>query len=414
MSFNKNRITVFEHESIKPGENTAFKNHHLESLQRYFGEKGTKYYSLINNGVKFNQYVGVLQVGKLVIEVLPKTDKSNDTDWRKFLIGLLRAVGTVKVSSSGKTELKIRSNSILDLYFEMFVTEVEQLVHKGLIKQYRKIEANHSSLKGSMNFPKQIQKNIIHKERFYINHSVYSWDNKFNQILLKALQLIKIQNTSQELQSRIGALLLNFPENSEIIINETTFKRLIFNRKTESYREAIDLAALILLNYHPDLSKGQYNVLAIMFDMNVLWEKFILISLRKNAPDNTLIKGKVKRPFWLDESKLQVGMEPDIVIEKGDDTYILDTKWKVLQGSRPSDDDLKQMYVYTKYFKSRFTALVYPDDGIKTRKGAFFHEVQNIHPYPCSVIKLEISENTTSISAWQKIISQELFDKIMN
>ena len=50
----RNRITVFEHQALKLSENDEFKKHHLEALQRYYGEKGTKYYSLINNGVKFN------------------------------------------------------------------------------------------------------------------------------------------------------------------------------------------------------------------------------------------------------------------------------------------------------------------------------------------------------------------------
>ena len=89
-SIRKNRITVYEHQALKLDMHEDFKIHHLEALQRYYGEKGTNYYSLINKGVKFSQYVGVLQVGKLIVEVLPKTDRDEGIDWRKLLIGMLK------------------------------------------------------------------------------------------------------------------------------------------------------------------------------------------------------------------------------------------------------------------------------------------------------------------------------------
>lgn len=408
----KNRITVFEHQALKLLDNDEFKKHHLEALQRYYGEKGTNYYSLINNGVKFNQYVGVLQVGKLVIEVLPKTDKAENIDWRKLLIGMLRAVGTVKVFNAGTTNLKLRSNSVLDLYFELFINEVEQLVHQGLIKQYRRNEENRSSLKGKLHFPKQLQHNLIHKERFYVNNQTYDWENTFNQILLVALQVIKTINTSSALQSRVGGLLLAFPELSSIKATENTFSRLNFNRKTEPYREALNIAQLILLNYHPDLSKGQNNVLALLFDMNVLWERFVLKSLKQFAPEGYKIRGKIRKPFWQPETGNRAFIEPDIVIEHDKVTYVLDTKWKVLKGNRPSDDDLKQMYVYSKYYHSSYTALVYPANTVQETNGSFFNETGKGKNYPCSIIKLEVPLNSSNLTLWQKQICHKILTQI--
>ena len=411
-SIRKNRITVYEHQALKLDMHEDFKIHHLEALQRYYGEKGTNYYSLINKGVKFSQYVGVLQVGKLIVEVLPKTDRDEGIDWRKLLIGMLRAVGTVKIFSTGTTNLRLRSNSVLDLYFELFISEVEQLSHQGLIKQYRQYEENRSSLKGKLHFSKQIQQNLIHKERFYVKNQTYDSNNIFNQIIYAALSLIKKINISPYLSSRIGVILLAFPEMSAIKVNEVTFSRLKFNRKTEPYKEAINIARLILLNYHPDLSNGQNNVLALMFDMNVLWEKFVLLSLKKNAPADFDIRGKIKKTFWENDSKQKVGMEPDIVIEKGEKTYILDTKWKMLRSNRPDDDDLKQMYVYTKYFNSSYTALVYPDDLIVQNNGSFYYEYSDTKYYPCSIIKLKVPENSSNLILWQKEISQEIITQI--
>jgi 5-methylcytosine-specific restriction enzyme subunit McrC len=405
----KHIITTYEHQRLKLGETINFEQKHLLALQRYYGEKGTCFFSLIHNGVKFNQFVGVIQVDALVIEVLPKTDQTGDEcHWRKLLIGMLRAVKSLNVHTSGSTDLKLKSNSILDLYLEVFITEVEQLLYKGLIKQYRRREGNSLALKGKLVFTKHIQQNLIHQEQFYVNHQTYDRENTFNQIIYKALLLVKGINTSTSLQSRIGSLLLYFPEMNDLYVTEETFSLLQFNRKTEPYREAINIARLLLLNYHPDVSRGNSHVMTLMFDMNSLWESFVLHSLKKFAPDQYLIKGKIKKTFWEADTSLKVGMEPDIVIECEDQTFILDTKWKVLNGNRPSDDDLKQMYVYTKYFDSSYTALVYPYDSIDTIKGAFWNERDKTKNYPCSLIKLKLPLVMSNFTAWQKDICTEL------
>lgn len=409
----KHSITVYGHQSLKLGHSECFEERHLLALQRYYGEKGTRYFNLIHNGVKFNQHVGIIQVDSLVIEVLPKTDQTDDKGhWRKLLISMLRAIKTLSVHTSSSSDLKLKSNSILDLYFEIFITELEQLVHKGLIKQYRRQEENSLALKGKLIFTKHIQQNLVHREQFYVNHQIYDRHNTFNQIIFKALKLVQKINTSPALQSRIGSLLLNFPEMDDIKVTEATFTRLQFNRKTECYREAINISMLLLLNYHPDISRGQNHVLALMFDMNNLWERFVLYSLKKYAPEDYLIKGQVKKAFWESELKTKVGMEPDIVIQHDDKTYILDTKWKVLNGNRPSDDDLKQMYVYTKYFNSLHTALVYPDDLNASSHGSFLHELDNDKSYPCSLIKLKLPLNPTNLINWQKEICTSLLAHI--
>ena len=53
-------------------------------------------------------------------------------------------------------------------------------------------------------------------------------------------------------------------------------------------------------------------------------------------------------------------MKPDIILKKGDETIIIDTKWKIPDGYIPADDDLKQMFVYNLYWSSYKSVLLYP------------------------------------------------------
>lgn len=418
MQTSRKYITVFEHQSLKLNQvidGIRFDKNCLEALQHFYGENAVPYYSLIHKGVKFNEYVGVIQVGHTTIEVLPKADNSfvNTTvksKWRDMLIQMLLSVGVFEFNAPSSAFLRLKSNSILDLYFELFIREVEYLLHQGLVKQYRKKETNSTTLKGSLQFGKHLQQNLTHQERFYVRHTTYDTEHKLHFILYKTLHLLKQLNTNIDLSSRLGSLLLYFPEMPDIVITESTFDRLVYNRKTQSYKKALDIARLLLLHYHPDISRGRNDVLALMFDMNLLWEKFVYVSLRKHLNSASTINAQIKKLFWKPEQGAHVRICPDIVIDKGlESCIILDTKWKNLNGSNPSHDDLRQMYVYHEYFGAKKVALVYPgnsDINILQNKGSYYStQEKGISTKECSVILIPVR---TDIKAWQREIAREV------
>jgi 5-methylcytosine-specific restriction enzyme subunit McrC len=410
MNTHRHHITVFEHERIKLDQiinGCTFDAAKLLALQKYYGDKGVPYYSLINKGVQFNEYVGVIQVGNLLIEVLPKADKERKTeDWRNMLIDMMRAVGSFDIRVTSSSHLKIKPNTVLDLYIEMFINEVEYLLHAGLIKQYRKKEGNVTALKGNLLFGKHLQQNLTHQERFYVRHSTYDIEHQLHFILYTAIKFIKQINTNASLHSRIGALLLFFPEMSTLKVTEATFEKLIFNRKSEGYRKAIEIAKLLLLQYHPDVSKGRNNVLALMFDMNKLWEQFVYVSLRKHAKGYT-ITAQTSKYFWQPENGYRSKIRPDIVIKSENECFVLDTKWKNLNGYNPSLDDLRQMYVYHEYYNTNKVALVYPGED-QIIKGNYYHLDNtgiNVEK-ECSIFPIKINQ---AVKDWQF----EIYDRLI-
>lgn len=406
MSKENRHITVFEHERLRFDQGEKRISEELfKELDRYHGS-GTPYFKLIHHGVQFTEYVGVLQVGSTLIEVLPKADRHAHTEseekrWRDILIDMMRAVGGFDIHTTSNANLRIRPNTILDLYFELFVRETEYLLHTGLAKQYRKTEGNRTALKGSLQFAKHIQQNLTHQERFYVRHATYDVEHRLHMILYKTIRLLRRINTNVDLHSRIGSLLLNFPEMPDIRVTESLFQKLAFNRKTQRYRKAIEIAKLILLNYHPDVRSGRNDVLALMFDMNLLWERFLYITLRKLTVDNIVVREQVPKKFWKPEHGKHARIQPDIWIKWGEESAILDTKWKNLNGKNPSPEDLRQMYVYHDYFKATRVALVYPGQDYSDRKGSFWSSVDDAPTdKSCSVLLLGIPEREPGTKSW--------------
>ncbi len=415
----KNHITVFEHQTIKLNQivdDVRFDEKILNAFQVFFGNNRIPYFSLIHNGIKFSKYVGVIQVGEIVVEVLPKADKKNISEgdvkyWRDILIDMLFAVGAFEINAPSSSSLKIKPDSLLDLYFELFLNEVEYLYHNGLVKKYRIKEGNVTSLKGSLQFGKHIQKNHLHHERFYVRFTTYDIEHKLHFILYKTIKLIARINTSNRLKSRIGYLLLNFPEMPDLVVTADIFDKIVYNRKTLFYKKAINIARLLLLRYYPDISKGNNDVLAIMFDMNDLWEQFIYSSLKKYLTKNDTISAQSTKYFWKPEFGNRSKIIADIVINLNkEECVVIDTKWKNLNGYNPSPEDLRQIYVYHEYYNAKYSALIYPGVNFTTLNGYYLHPVtaKKIDKQ-CSIISIPVE---SKIKEWQKNIYKNYEDWI--
>ena len=412
-----NNITVFEHQVVRlgdefidevSGKKCLFDEKILAGLQSFYGDKGVPYFSLLNKGVKFCEYVGVLKVGRTTIEILPKADKNEDAQsWRKVLIGMLQAVGNFNIHAPSNSALDLKTNSILELYFELYIQELEYLLYRGLVKKYRKTQGNNTALKGSIQFAKHIQHNTVHHERFYINYTTYDTEHQLHFILYKALCLLNRINTNAALSSRLGALSLNFPEMPDINVSDALFDKIQYNRKTESYKNAINIARLLLLNYHPDITRGANDVLALMFDMNILWEQFVYTSLRKNKEYDTEIVAQTTKYFWKSKTGSTSKMRPDILIKrKGKLNIVLDTKWKNIKGANPSPVDLRQMYTYLNYYQAQKVALIYPGSSSFICSGQYYRtDSDDLSDKNCSIITLSVIDD---ISQWQKSIATEI------
>lgn len=413
MQSESHALSVFEHQALYTNHREQrLSDGQLASLQRFHSAGGSAYYSLLHNGVKFSEYVGALQVGGTVIEILPKAGKSSDVNmWRRVLISMLRASEILDLHAPTSSDQALIANSVLDLYFELFANQIEYLLRRGLIKKYRKAEGNVPFLKGTLMFSKHITKNLVHQERFYTRYSTYDVEHDVHAILYKALTTVHRVNRRAHLSGKLGALLLAFPQMYDFKITEDSFKRIPMNRKTMPYKAALDIARLILLNYHPDLRPGADHVLALMFDMNHLWERFVYLSLKRYGRSFSQVKAQQRKKFWKPESGYSSSMVPDIVIDRYGSRIVLDTKWKNLSGN-PSPDDLRQMFVYLHYYQAKQAALVYPGASDSGTRGAYYSydssDIQSLGGRNCGIIKVAAPTNADKIVEWQKSISRHI------
>lgn len=398
-------IQVFEHQTLYYGreyKSVPFTKKYFDALAKLNELHDNKYFTLLHKGIKFSQYVGVVQIDDLTIEILPKADSSTEGTavWRNVLIEMLRVTRKLKVNQVGQADVNKQNIHLLDIYFEWFLREVELLQRQGLVKKYYKETKNVTALKGKLEFAGHIAKNLIHKERFYTTHQIYDKDHQLHQILNLALGIIEQVSKGSYLYPKCKRVQLDFPEVSSINCTVATFEKIKLNRKTQPYEKALEIARLIILNYAPNISSGSERMLALLFDMNSLWEEYILIQLKKaslNTPYK--IEGQRLKAFWGNMT-----LRPDILIKQKEMSQdgetleektkiVIDTKWKKIEGNKPSTNDLRQMYVYNDHWASNCSILFYP--GAKEEK--IFHQKYLFPEHSCGILKMNVLDDSGAL-----------------
>lgn len=409
-------IQVFEHHKIKYDERGVFKKHHFDALVQYNEKHHNKYFTIVHKGVQFKSYVGVIQIGGLTIEVLPKADSRTNADkgtWQHILINMLRVCRQIKVDNVSEANLRKRYNSILDIYFEMYLNEVEAILKRGLIKKYRRVKSNQLALKGKLMFAQNIQQNLIHKERFYCEHQVYDTEHLIHHILYRGLVLVK-DLIGPRLKDKLNRLLFEFQGFKEIHVNKSHFDKVVLNRMSQPYEKALNIAKMIILNYAPDIKSGTDNMLTLLFDMNALWEEYIYRILHQNTPKTLSVSFQNKKKFWQSSTRTKT-IRPDIIVTDNSTNppthYVIDTKWKIRDANDPDDNDLKQMFVYNLYWKADKSLLLYPKiDQSDSDFGEYLFQSQAQNENLCKLGFVHLVEGKSLVDASK--ISSSILSKI--
>lgn len=399
-------LQVFEQQTLRvqKGELSIGE---FEALALFNEQHQNKYFLVLHQGIRFKNYVGVLQVGQLTIEILPKLEQHlnvQDT-WRNWLLQMLQFCQFIKIETSTRTQLAIHEGSLLDLYINFFITELEQIICKGRLSQYYTESSNQYSLKGKLLFEKQIQYNSIHKERFYTQRRHYGLQHDLHALLFRAIQITQNICKQHDQQRKLRQLLQYFevpslPSNFPLLSSTQIQKKL--GQAHAYYKTSIEIAQMLIHHYTPDLRGGDYEVLGILFDMNLLFEEYIYRQCSSLRIPDLQIKKQVSRLFW--EQKT---LRPDLVIQYQDKAFVLDTKWKLLNYANPNDADLKQMYAYGQLFDSQRNILIYPQTSRLKNKRAAFHNQPNV---TCELFFAEMLNEQKTLNF---DLGQELIDWIL-
>lgn len=366
-------IRVFEHQVLRVGEESGgvpFTQAHFNSICEWVQQQDFPFLKVEHQALRFRSYVGVIQCGSLCIEVLPKLDRwlSSKDAIQACLIEMLKVSRFLKIETFRSALVSLRSLSLIDVFWRFFLEEVTVLLREGLIRSYRRDRAWKPYLKGKLELSEQLRIQQHGRAGFYTVSTVYDYSHPLNQTLFRALQVMRNLPLSPFNQQLLGQLMARFPP--IVIPSAPSHHEIKLDWKSKRYQNALSLAKMILQGQTPDVKAGTQPGVALVFDMNALFETYIYRQLLQSKPPEARISYQEQRLFWLKRS-----IKPDIVCRWKGKRVVIDTKWKLLTKGQPAMEDLRQMYVYNKYFRAEKGVLLYPKLNLNESIRAPFHGV---------------------------------------
>jgi 5-methylcytosine-specific restriction enzyme subunit McrC len=304
------------------------------------------------------------------VQILPKIDLGSDDDdnshTRNVFIKMLRSMKDFPGKTFNEANLKADRMNLYEIFINMYLSDVRELVKRGIKSDYMAQEENLNYFKGKLVVSKQLQINKVHRERFYMSFDEFQLDRPENRIIKATLVKLQSFTTSSENAKEIRQLLSAFELVGETTNYEKEFSQVKLDRNTKAYETLIKWSKVFLLNKSFTTFTGTTISRALLFPMETVYESYVAQQVKKIfCPDGWEISCQDKEHYLFVEPRKQFAIKPDIVAKKGSLTVIMDTKWKRLINNESknygiSQSDMYQMYAYSKKYKTPEIWLLYP------------------------------------------------------
>lgn len=326
--------------------------------------------------VRSRQHCGVIALGREAIEVLPKIEvqgtSESDVAARIRLLSMLAFTRRLPVHQAEAARLATQTHALLEVFIRLYCTRALALVRAGMIHRYERQDDNLRVLRGKLVLPVHVPLNAARQDRVYCAFDEFTPDNAVNQIIKAAARRAASVTSSASTQGMLRELIYSLDEITDRRFTVDAYQAIPRDRMTHSYRDVVELAAMILFGPLPDVVSGDVAQVALLFDMNKLFEEFVgrhMMRLASTLSAEVELQGP---PRWLGR-EITAGtrgdecfrLKPDITLRRGA-AYIavIDTKWKVLSSGTPVNDvseaDVYQMLAYMTRYNCPTGMLLYP------------------------------------------------------
>jgi 5-methylcytosine-specific restriction endonuclease McrBC regulatory subunit McrC len=276
-----------------------------------------------------------------------------------FLKHMLNSAENVFLTENDNQGEESAVTSDLILYY-LFVQRLEKAFLMGLPKHYQRIQQHHVNIKGRVHIAGLIKKDLPYKGKVSSEFCERQVDESLISILNSALKVVyrKSKAIARNVDHVYNAIRqLNPPSFSWYHFQQALTSKALSNPLFSDYMPVLDLAKLIIEN--DSISKSTSSAKSLSFLVNVaeLFEIYIRKLLTRHFPDWQVSSPRLR---VYEMTFFERHIIPDIVMIKGKDVIVFDTKYKSMsfKGKSQYDagdldrNDFFQIHTYLSYYQN--------------------------------------------------------------
>jgi len=328
-------------------------------------------------------YVGVITTPcGCQIEVLPKVYFGGSTTEdelalsRKKLYTMLCSIGSLPFKAFHHASLELFKKPLPDVLIHQFLMDTKKLIKQGIRNDYVALREEAPFLRGKLQLAAQVRQPVARQHLFQIEHDEFLPDRAENRLIHSALIAVSKYSKTNSNKRLANELLFMFDEipisrNRKMDFSKWQLK----DRSMVHYRPLKRWCELVLNQQSPFSLAGGSSGLSFLFPMNILFEKYVAVVLRKQLKEGYQLTEQAAskclvEKFMGDQNKSLFQLKPDLLITKEKQNIsVLDTKWKLIDENNSkekygiSQGDMYQLYAYGKKYLSEGKGeifLIYP------------------------------------------------------
>ncbi|MBS1074701.1 McrC family protein [Gluconobacter sp. Dm-73] len=328
------------------------------------------------NGLRASGVVGVIVAPGAEVEILPKIETPGQhggqaaASIRKHLVHMLAAVLDINVADGDMAHLDTQNETLLEVLIRLFSRRLCAVVKHGLPRRYVKHADDLPAMRGRLDAARQFSTLAVSPQKLACRYDEMTCDIPLNQIMKAAVERLLRLARAADNQRRLRELAFIYADVSAVPVAALRWDSVTLDRTTTRWLAPFRLARLLLGQRFQTTSGGMTQGFSLLFEMNVLFEKYIASKLRGALAGTGLhvtTQGGRRYALYTPDKKGVFRTIPDILIRRGDRiVQIIDTKWKRLaqQVDDPkqgiSQADVYQMMAYARIYDCPRLMLLYP------------------------------------------------------
>ena len=219
-------------------------------------QKGTKYFTA-------GSYCGFARLTDgTLIEILPHT--KDDAAAREELC----AEFCKRCGHSFRPSALDTDTNFMEFFISVFAGETMKIIKSGVLSAYASREENMTTVHGTILFAENIRRNLVHRERMYVRHDVFTPDRAENRIIKAAAsKLIKITDNAQS--SHLLKEALSYLDEVRMPNNvPAEFSKCINTRNTKKYSTVLNICKMLFDKNEGTAFSGKYISCAQFYKMS--------------------------------------------------------------------------------------------------------------------------------------------------